>query len=83
MAALFKLRRSEPNMPRSYRAPFYPLFPAISLVLAMVCLCAMVWFNGMLTLLFVILMALAYAYFHLTAEQRRIAAPDEMLSASA
>ncbi|MET0970938.1 MAG: ethanolamine permease, partial [Tardiphaga sp.] len=83
MAALFKLRHSEPDMPRTYRAPFYPVFPAISLALAAVCLGAMVWFNGMLTLLFVILMALAYAYFHLTAEQRRVAAPDEMLSVRA
>jgi ethanolamine permease len=83
MAALFKLRRDEPDMPRTYRAPFYPLFPAVALALAAVCLIAMVWFNFMLTLLFVILMGLAYAYFRLTAEQRRIAAPDEMLSASA
>src|SRR6195952_3629060 len=44
MAALFKLRRSEPDMPRSYRAPFYPVFPAIALALAVVCLVAMVWF---------------------------------------
>jgi ethanolamine permease len=40
----------------------------------------MIWFNGMLTLLFLVLMALAYGYFRLTAEQREAAAPDEMLS---
>ncbi|HEY0329488.1 MAG TPA: ethanolamine permease [Rhodopseudomonas sp.] len=82
MAALFKLRRSEPSMPRPYRAPFYPLFPAIALVLALVCLGAMMWFNAMLSLLFLVLMALAYGYFYFTAEQRRSAAPDEMLSAT-
>jgi ethanolamine permease len=80
MAALFKLRRTEPGLERTYRAPFYPVFPAIALGLGVVCLGAMIWFNGMLTLLFLVLMALAYGYFRLTAEQREAAAPDEMLS---
>ncbi|MBB3638211.1 MULTISPECIES: ethanolamine permease [Variovorax] len=82
MAALFKLRRSEPDLLRTYRAPFYPVFPAIALGLGVVCLGAMVWFNGMLTLLFVVLMAAAYGYFLLTSGQRDAAAPDEMLSSS-
>lgn len=80
MAALFRLRRTEPNLLRTYRAPFYPVFPAIALVLGIVCLGAMVWFNGMLTLLFLGLMALAYGYFLATAAQRDAAAPDAMLS---
>ncbi|CAN5833179.1 ethanolamine permease [soil metagenome] len=80
MAALFKLRRSEPDLLRTYRAPFYPVFPAIAFVLGLVCLGAMVWFNAMLTLLFVVLMALGYVYFLATSKQRMAAAPDAMLS---
>ncbi|MGJ7489656.1 ethanolamine permease [Variovorax sp. ZT4R33] len=80
MAALFRLRRTEPALERSYRAPFYPVFPAVALGLGVVCLGAMVWFNGMLTLLFLVLMAAAYGYFLLTGAQRRAAAPDEMLA---
>jgi len=80
MAALFKLRRSEPQLERTYRAPFYPVFPAIALLLGLVCLSAMIWFNGKLTLLFLVLMALAYGYFRLTAGQREAAAPDKLLS---
>ncbi|NDZ16688.1 ethanolamine permease [Variovorax sp. WS11] len=80
MAALFKLRRSEPQLERTYRAPFYPVFPAIALLLGLVCLSAMIWFNGKLTLLFLVLMALAYGYFRLTAAQREAAAPDKLLS---
>ena len=80
MAALFKLRRSEPNLLRTYRAPFYPVFPAIAFGLGGVCLGAMVWFNPMLTLLFLVLMVLAYGYFLATSAQRQAAAPDEMLS---
>ncbi|MDH6166392.1 ethanolamine permease [Variovorax boronicumulans] len=83
MAALFKLRRSEPNLLRTYRAPFYPVFPAIALGLGVVCLGAMVWFNFMLTVLFLVLMAAAYGYFLATSAQRKAAAPDEMLSSSA
>jgi ethanolamine permease len=75
MAALFKLRNSEPNLLRTYRAPFYPVFPAIALGLGVVCLGAMVWFNAMLTLLFIVLMAAAYGYFLLTSGQREAAAP--------
>ena len=80
MAALFRLRRTELGLERSYRAPFYPVFPAIALGLGVVCLGAMIWFNGLLTLLFLVLMALAYGYFRLTAHQREAAAPDEMLT---
>ncbi|AGU50470.1 putative ethanolamine permease [Variovorax paradoxus B4] len=80
MAALFRLRKSEPDLLRTYRAPFYPVFPAIALGLGVVCLGAMVWFNAMLTLLFLVLMAAAYGYFLLTSAQRKAAAPDEMLS---
>jgi ethanolamine permease len=82
MAALFKLRRSEPQLHRPYRAPFYPVFPAIALGLGLVCLGAMVWFNGMLTLLFLALMGAAYGYFLLTSAQRDAAAPDTMLSSA-
>ncbi|CAN5827079.1 ethanolamine permease [soil metagenome] len=80
MAALFKLRRAEPLLERPYRAPFYPVFPAIAFALGAVCLGAMVWFNFMLTVLFVVLMALAYGYFLATSAQRKAAAPDAMLT---
>jgi ethanolamine permease len=57
MLSLFKLRRSEPNLERSYRAPGYPVVPGIALVLAVVCLVAMVWFNLLICAIFICLMA--------------------------
>ena len=81
MAALFRLRITEPGLQRSYRAPCYPVFPAIAFGLGLVCLAAMVWFNLLLTGLFVLLMALAYGYFLATRQQRETAAPDRMLQA--
>ncbi|XAH25615.1 ethanolamine permease [Xylophilus sp. GW821-FHT01B05] len=80
MASLFKLRRAEPFLERSYRAPFYPVFPLIALLLGVACLGAMVWFNGVLALLFLGLMALAYVYFLLTAGRRAQVQPDELLA---
>lgn len=79
MASLFKLRASEPLLARPYRAPFYPLFPAIALALGLVCLGAMVWFNQLLTVVFLGLMAIAYAYFRLTSRSRDEAPQDELL----
>jgi ethanolamine permease len=58
MLSLFKLRRSEPDLERSFRAPGYPVVPAIALLLALVCLVAMVWFNPQVAGAFVVLMAL-------------------------
>jgi ethanolamine permease len=57
MLSLFKLRRSEPNLERSFRAPGYPVVPGIALVLAVVCLVAMVWFNLLICAIFICLMA--------------------------
>lgn len=38
MLAFFRLRASEPELERPFRAPFHPYFPGIALVLAAVCL---------------------------------------------
>jgi ethanolamine permease len=49
MAALFKLRAIEPGLARPYRAPFYPLFPAIALFLSLGSFLVMFWFNPRLS----------------------------------
>jgi ethanolamine permease len=79
MASLFKLRATEPDLDRPYRAPFYPVFPAIALACGIVCLGAIVYFNLMLSGLFMLLMGAAYIYFRLTSAQRNAAAGDAML----
>ena len=52
MVSLFVLRKKEPNLARPFATPFYPLFPAIALALSALCLCAIVWFNGFISLVF-------------------------------
>ncbi len=61
MASLFRLRRSEPDLPRPYRAPFYPLAPAIALALAAICFLALVIYNPLIFVLFLGVMVLAVA----------------------
>jgi ethanolamine permease len=80
MLALFKLRSSEPNMERSYRAPFYPAFPAIALMGAAVCMVAMVYYNLLMSGIFVLFLVIGYVYFYFTSHQRAEAPVDSWLA---
>ncbi|MGE9551899.1 ethanolamine permease [Erwinia amylovora] len=79
MLSLFRLRRTAPELVRTFRAPGYPIVPGIALVLAFVCLIAMLWFNGVIGGLFVALMVMGYLYFLMTKGQRASAPRDAML----
>jgi ethanolamine permease len=52
LAALFRLRRSEPTLPRPFRTPVYPVFPLTALLIALVALIAIVWNNIEIALIF-------------------------------
>jgi ethanolamine permease len=65
MAALFALRRREPDLPRPFRAIAYPWFPALALVLALVSLAAMVWTNRDVALAYAGILAGAGIYWRL------------------
>ncbi|HGY1012985.1 TPA: ethanolamine permease [Aeromonas salmonicida subsp. smithia] len=82
MAALFKLRHSEPALERPFRAPLYPFAPALALGLAVLCLVAMVYYNGLLALIFGALMLAGYAYFRLTHDEGIAASDGELVKAS-
>jgi amino acid transporter len=45
MCSLFALRRREPDLPRPYRVPLYPVTPAVALVLAMLAAGTMLYSN--------------------------------------
>lgn len=82
MASLFKLRRIEPKLTRPFRAPLYPFAPALALVMAVVCLVAMIYYNQTLFMIFAVMMLLGYAYFRLTRYARDAADHDPQLSLS-
>lgn len=52
MISLFVLRRKQPAMERPFKVPLYPWFPGTALVLAVVCLVAIIWYNLWLSLIF-------------------------------
>lgn len=79
MLSLFRLRRTAPGLDRSFHAPGYPIVPGIALVLAVVCLVAMIWFNAMIFWVFSALMLVGYLWFLMTRNQRENAPHDAML----
>lgn len=52
MISLFVLRRKQPAMERPFKVPLYPWFPGTALVLAVICLVAIIWYNLWLSLIF-------------------------------
>jgi len=81
MAALFKLRRIEPNLERPFSAPFYPFAPALALGLAMLCLVAMVYYNFLLSLIFAGLFIVGFIYFKMTHNTESMQEGNELLQA--
>jgi ethanolamine permease len=63
MIALFVLRAREPELPRPFRAIGYPVVPAIALLLAVLCLIAVVYYNLTLALIFTGIVALGLLWF--------------------
>ena len=80
MLALFRLRRTEPALARPFRAPLYPWLPAIALVLSVLSLGVIVYFNPGVTAVFAGGFALAALYYRATVRLRSEAAPDALLS---
>lgn len=65
MLSLFRLRKTAPELERPFRAPGYPWVPGLALVLAILCLLAMSWFNPGLTLAYAGILSAGYAWFYL------------------
>jgi ethanolamine permease len=63
LAALFALRRREPELPRPYRAVGYPVLPAVALGIAAISLAAVTWYNLTIAAVFVALLAAGLAWY--------------------
>jgi ethanolamine permease len=62
-AAVLRLRKTAPDLPRPYKAPLYPLTPILALVLSIICFAAMVWSHHKLAIAYVGILALAWVAF--------------------
>lgn len=60
MFALFKLRKTEPELDRPFRARLYPFAPIWTLVCASICIASLVYYNRLIATLFVGLLAVGY-----------------------
>jgi len=52
MISLFILRKKEPGLERPFASPYYPVFPAIALLISAITLFAVIWFNFILSVYF-------------------------------
>ncbi len=65
MVGVIALRRKEPALERPFRVPWFPYFPMIALVLIVVALTAVVVYNLMLSLFYLLIIAMAFGIFKL------------------
>lgn len=82
MISLFVLRRREPVLVRPFRAPFYPVFPAIALLLSVVCLVAIIYYNLLLSSIFFSGLILAALLLFITGKHRIKITDDALLEKS-
>lgn len=69
MLAVFRLRSLRPEMPRPYRTPLYPLTPAVALLLSLICLGAMTWFNLQCAAIYAAIIAVGYGWYFSTRQK--------------
>jgi ethanolamine permease len=72
MAALLWLRKKHPNLERPFKVFWYPFTPIVALVLSLVSLVAVCWFNVMLSVYFFGFMVVASGVFWLVHQNRVI-----------
>lgn len=65
MISLLRLRKSEPDLPRPFKVPLYPLFPLTALIIASVSFCAMAIYNAELAGIYFLLVTGCYGIFKL------------------
>jgi ethanolamine permease len=63
MIALLRLRRKEPELHRPFKTPFYPFFPIIALMIAILSFISMTIFNSRLALVYFLLMGICFGLF--------------------
>ncbi len=71
MISLFILRKKEPLLERPFKSPLYPWFPAIALILSLVSLLAIAWYNVQLTILFFAVLVVGLIIFMLMGKHKK------------
>ena len=70
MVSFFKLRKDSPTMPRPFKVMGYPYFPAIALILSLLCFVSMAVYNPTLFIIYLLLLFIPFLGFELFIYQR-------------
>jgi ethanolamine permease len=73
MISLFKLRKDPSHQP-SFKTPLFPWFPGVALILSVVSLVAIIYYNITLSLIFFAGLLIVYVVFILTGKRKALAA---------
>jgi ethanolamine permease len=63
MLSLIRLRKVEPNLPRPFRVPLYPVFPIVALLIATFSFVAMAIYNLKLVVIYFLIIGISYGIF--------------------
>jgi ethanolamine permease len=66
MLAFLKLRKTEPDLKRPFRAPYHPVFPLVALSIASVCLVSLTVYNHQLAIIYVAMVGVLFVLFKWT-----------------
>ncbi|MDF2433062.1 MAG: ethanolamine permease, partial [Mucilaginibacter sp.] len=78
MLSLFILRKKEPDLERPFASPFYPVFPAVALIISAISLFAIMYFNVMLSLVFFLVLVAGIFVFVLMGKHKHKLTEDLM-----
>jgi ethanolamine permease len=70
MLSLIRLRKAEPNLPRPFRVPLYPIFPIVALVIASFSFVAMAIYNLKLVAIYFLIIGISYGIFKVLNNKR-------------
>lgn len=71
MISVLKLRKTAPNLNRPFKVPFFPYFPITALTIAVVSLLAMIWYNQLLSIIYLGVMLISLTFYKLSSAGKK------------
>jgi ethanolamine permease len=78
MISLFKLRQDAPKLRRPFKVPFFPVTPAIALVIAIVAMVAVVYYNLVLAGIYALILGVSFVWFKIAGLRQTSVAETEL-----
>ena len=78
MISFFKLRKEFPEMERPFKVPFFPVTPAIALIIAVVAMVAVIYYNLMLAGIYALILGVSFVWFKIASYRKAVIAKTEL-----